>query len=104
MESQNQMLLQYDALDLYEDSLQVRQLLDPSETTPEKINYSCLLKKYNRYGLQQDRTLIITDRKYVTLESTFSNYKVHRQQPINKIAGFTISTDPQCYELVVHVQ
>ena len=79
----------YDTLNLYEKSLQVRQIIGDEEV----IFYSCDIQKFNRYGFQQDRILIVTQKHLVTLEQTSLNFVEHRKLPIAKVCAFTISKD-----------
>jgi hypothetical protein len=79
----------YDTLNLYEKSLQVRQIIGDEEV----IFYSCDIQKFNRYGFQQDRILIVTQKHLVTLEQTSLNFVEHRKLPIAKVCAFTMSKD-----------
>lgn len=86
----------YDTLSLYDKSLQVRQLIGDDET----IFYSCAIPKFNRYGLQEDRHIVVSSEHLWTLEQGSLNYTEHRKLAIVTIDAFTTSTDG--YELVVH--
>lgn len=88
----------YDTLNLYDKSLQVRQIIGDEET----VFYSCDIQKFNRYGFQQDRVLIVTNVHLITLEQGTLNFKEHRKLPISKINGFTISKDESAHEIVIH--
>ena len=65
----------YDTLGIYAKSLYVRQTLEEDE----ELFYSCDIAKYNRYGFQQDRILLITNKHLITLDFGPHNYNVHRK-------------------------
>lgn len=87
----------YDTLNLFESSLQIRQICDQ-----ETIFYSCEIEKFNRYGFQQDRVLVVTNNQILTLTKGSLNFKQNRASPIGKINGITISKDAKSYEIVIH--
>jgi Unconventional myosin tail, actin- and lipid-binding len=89
----------YDTLNLYEKSLQVRQIIGDEEL----VFYSCEIQKFNRYGFQQDRVLIITNRHMITLEQSTLNFVQHRKLSVNKVNGLTVSKDESSQEIVIHV-
>lgn len=65
METQNR----YDTLNLYETELQIRQILGK-----ETLFFSSYVFKYNRFGMIQERILIITENNFYILEATFTKY------------------------------
>lgn len=88
----------YDTLNLFEKSLQVRQLIGDQQL----VFYSCEIQKFNRYGFQQDRILVITNELMLTLLKGSHNFIEHRRVPINIVNGFTVSKDTKKHELVIH--
>lgn len=88
----------FDTLDLYNKSLYIRQTLQEDE----ELFYSCDLAKYNRYGFQQDRIIILTSKHVLTLDFGPYNYNIHRRVPIALIEAFTKSKVPATSELVIH--
>lgn len=86
----------YDTLGLYDKSLQVRQLIGDDET----VFYSCAIAKFNRYGLQEDRHIVVSSEHIWTLEQGPLNYTEHRKVEIASVDAFTSSSDG--HELVVH--
>ena len=88
----------YDTLGIYAKSLYVRQTLEENE----ELYYSCDIAKYNRYGFQQDRILLITNKHLYTLDFAEYNYRVHRKALVRMIESFTTSTKATTKELVVH--
>ncbi len=81
----------YDTMNLFDLSLQVRQLLGDEET----IFYSCEIQKFNRYGLQEPRIIIVTNEHIWTFEKGDFNYTEHRKVPIKVVNGLTTSEDPE---------
>jgi hypothetical protein len=90
--------MKFDTLNLFETSLQVRQLIGDAE-----LLYSCKVQKFNRYGFQQERIVLLTSEALITLEQGPHNYIEHRKVAMSKIAGFTISSDSSSQELVLHI-
>lgn len=90
----------YDTLNIYDNYLQVRQLMGESNT----ILYSCEATKFNRYGFKQKRFLIVTEEHIWVLEQAEHNFAEHRRVPITQIDAFTVSTLPDCQELIIHVK
>ena len=64
----------------------------------EKILFSEMLTKKNRFGFNQSRKLIITDCNLYNFKE--SNLK--RTLDISKIKGITVSTAKNCQEFVIH--
>ena len=88
----------YDTLGIYAKSLYVRQTLEDDE----ELFYSCDIAKYNRYGFQQDRILLITNKHLITLDFGPYNYNVHRKAQVRLIEAFTTSKKPTTTEIVIH--
>ena len=88
----------YDTLGIYAKSLYVRQTLDDDE----ELFYSCDIAKYNRYGFQQDRILLITNKHLFTLDFAEYNYHIHRKAPVRMIEAFTTSKKETTKEIVIH--
>ena len=65
----------FDTLSLYSKSLFVRQTLEDDE----ELFYSCDITKFNRYGFEQDRILLVTNKHLVTLDFGPYTYNVHRK-------------------------
>jgi hypothetical protein len=38
--------------------------------TGEKVVFSCVVVKYNRWGMKQDRTFLVTNRKLYNIKKT----------------------------------
>ena len=93
-------ILKYDTLGIYGKSLFIRQTLEDDE----ELYYSCDIAKYNRYGFQQDRILLITNKHLFTLGFAENNYHVHRKTLVEKIDSFTTSTKKTTKELVIHFE
>lgn len=88
----------FDTLGIYAKSLFVRQSLDDDE----ELYYSCDIAKYNRYGFQQDRILLITNKHLITLDFGPYNYNIHRKAQVRLIESFTTSKKPTTSEIVIH--
>ena len=88
----------FDTLGIYAKSLYVRQTLDDDE----ELFYSCDISKYNRYGFQQDRILLITNKHLITLDFGSYSYNLHRKAPVHLIEAFTTSKKPTTTEIVIH--
>ena len=80
----------YDTLGISQKSLYVRQTLGEDE----ELFYTCDLAKYNRYGFQQDRILLITNKSLITLDLGPYNYNIHRKVSTSLIEAFTTSKHP----------
>eukprot|EP00347_Sterkiella_histriomuscorum_P002890 403366400 len=65
----------------------------------DEVYLSCGLQKYNRYGIKQQRTLLITNMHLFNL----SKQKINRRIDLFKVDGFTISEDQSSSEFIIHV-
>ena len=66
----------------------------------EKVMFSCFIHKQNKYGFNQERTLLITNSFIYNIDGK----KIQRMVPITSIAGFTRSDDPKNYTFIVHFE
>ena len=71
----------------------------------EKVVFSCVAKKKNRYGIDVDRTLMITDLCVYNLEKKAigDKHKINRCINLRNIEAFTKTEDRQCLSFVIHI-
>lgn len=71
----------------------------------EKVVFSCVAKKKNRYGIDVDRTLMITDINVYNLEKNAigDKHKINRCINLRNIEGFTKTEDHKCLSFVIHI-
>ena len=71
----------------------------------EKVVFSCVAKKKNRYGIDVDRTLMITDICVYNLEkqSLSDKHKINRCIQLSNIEAFTKTDDHKCLSFVIHI-
>lgn len=65
--------------------------------------------KYNRFGMKQDRTILLTNLNLYNIKKKGKVTKIipiafQRKIPIQKLKGATMSTIAGNYEFVVHVK
>lgn len=65
----------------------------------ERIIFSILTKKKNKWGRNQGRTILVTDQHIYVFGG--KNPTMHRKIDINAITGFTKGTE--CDDFVIHV-
>ena len=77
----------------------------------EKIIFSCKVIKFNRFGMKQERNLLLTNvylsnlkkkRKRSSLLTEVIEFQ--RKIPITKVKAATKSTMDGCMEFIVHVK
>lgn len=66
----------------------------------ETVVFSCKLTKFNRFGMRQDRFLLLTTDKLANVKKT----EFQRSIKIPNILGVTKSTSKDNFEFVVHVR
>jgi hypothetical protein len=66
----------------------------------EKIVFSGKVIKYNRFGMKQDRTIMLTN----LFLSNIKKKEFQRKIPVNKIKAATKSTISDNFEFIVHVK
>lgn len=84
------------------DSLDVKNI-QPIMTQLKKdeiVYYSGNVTKYNRMGWKQERLMLITNLAVYNIKK----HKIQRKIEIRDIDGITKSTDPKCFEFVIHVE
>ena len=71
----------------------------------EKVVFSCVAKKKNRYGLDVDRTLLVTDINVYNLEKSAlsDKHKINRCINLRSIEAFTKTEDHKCLSFVIHI-
>ena len=66
----------------------------------EKVIFSCIVIKVNKWGLNQDRTLLLTNRNLYNVKKE----TVKRKIQINNIKALTLSSVQGHNEFVVHIK
>jgi hypothetical protein len=66
----------------------------------EKIIYSCLVSKFNKWGMKQDRTLLLTNEYLYNIKKN----KVQRKIGINNIKAVTKSTQQGNQQFIIHIK
>lgn len=66
----------------------------------ETVYFSGNVTKFNRMEWKQERLFVVTNLAIYNIKKT----KIQRRIAIKDIDGVTISTDPKCFEFVVHVE
>ena len=67
----------------------------------EKVVYSCVVAKINRWGMKQDRTLLLTNFNLFNIKD---KKKVQRKILLSSIKAITMSTKDKNPEFVVHIR
>ena len=77
----------------------------------EEIYLSCVITKYNRYGMKQNRNLIITNLHCMNVSKQsippipyLRFVEINRKINIIQVDAVTISQNSKCHELVIHVK
>ena len=65
----------------------------------EKVIFSCVVVKYNRFGMKQERALLLTNFNLYNIKKD----QVKRRIDIADIRAMTKSSKPACKEFVIHV-
>ena len=66
----------------------------------EFIIFSCLCLKKNKFGINQERTLLLTNQNLYNLDKD----KIKRRINFHFIQGFTKSNDAKNQSFIIHVQ
>lgn len=75
------------------------------QVNKEKFFFNCMLKKYNRFGMQQNRVLLITDRNIYSLSPKGKTaFTIQRKILLKDVDAITLS-DPviESDEILIHV-
>ncbi len=75
----------------------VSAFLDKAQS--ERVVFSCKVIKFNRFGMQQERTLLLTNLYLCNLKKKNPQRKI----PVAKIRGATKSTVEKAFEFIIHV-
>jgi len=65
----------------------------------EKVIFSCVVNKKNKYKINQERIFLITEMNFYNIEKT----KIQRNVSIHNIQAFTKSIDTKNSTFVLHV-
>lgn len=84
-----------DHLNFRNEALVMNQL-EPNE----HIVFSCKVLKYNRFGIKQERYLLLTTKKIVNVKKT----EFQRKIAIELFKALTKSTEKSNMEFVLHVK
>ena len=66
----------------------------------ESVVFSCVVVKYNRFGMKQERMLLLTNQNLYNIKKD----QVQRKINVDSIKSITKSTKPKSEEFVVHVK
>lgn len=66
----------------------------------EEVIFSCSVIKFNRWGMKQERTLLLTNLSLYNIKKD----QVQRKISINSIKALTKSTNPNNAQFIVHVR
>lgn len=66
----------------------------------EKVVFSCIVIKYNRWGMKQDRTFLLTNMYLYNIKKT----EVQRRIAVKSIKSVTKSTIPNNLQFIVHIK
>lgn len=66
----------------------------------EKVAFSCVVIKFNRWNLKQDRTLLLTNFNLYNIKKN----QVQRKINISSVKAVTKSTKPDNQQFIVHVR
>ena len=66
----------------------------------EKVVFSCIVIKYNRWGMKQDRTFLLTNQYLYNIKKT----EVQRRIAVKSIKSVTKSTIPNNLQFIVHIK
>ena len=66
----------------------------------EQIVFSCIVIKYNRWGMKQDRTFLLTNQNLYNIKKT----EVQRKIEVKSIKSVTKSTQANNLQFIVHIK
>lgn len=66
----------------------------------EKVVFSCIVIKYNRWGMKQDRTFLLTDQYLYNIKKTESQRRI----AVKSIKSVTKSIISQNQQFIVHIK
>lgn len=66
----------------------------------EEVVFSCVVVKFNRWGIRQDRTLLLTNQNLFNIKKDH----VQRRIGVQSIKAVTKSTNPNNNQFIVHVK
>jgi hypothetical protein len=66
----------------------------------ERIVYSCLVIKFNKWGMRQERTLLLTNQCLYNIKKTHVQRKIN----VSNIKAVTKSTNPGNQQFIVHIK